>query len=126
MGMGEPLNNYKNVVTAVKSMLDRKRWKMRQERVTVSTVGVIPNMKKLTKDLPCVSLALSLHAPNQKMRTAIVPAAKSYPIRGLIDALDSHLMATVENKDDIDARKKVSKRKRVMIEYVMRKCDPEK
>lgn len=119
MGMGEPLNNYKNVVSAVKSMTDRKRWNMRQGRVTVSTVGVTPNMKKLTKDLPDVSLALSLHAPNQVMRTKIVPAAKSYPIEGLIDALDNHLMATIKNKDDVNARKMISKKKRVMIEYVM-------
>ena len=121
MGMGEPLNNFKNVVSAVKSMFQRKRWNMRQGRVTVSTVGVTPNMIKLTKEIPDVSLALSLHAPNQEMRSAIVPAAKSYSIEGLIDALDNHLMAKVKDKNDLEARKLASKKRRVMIEYVMRK-----
>eukprot|EP00815_Leptocylindrus_aporus_P012654 CAMPEP_0116073156 /NCGR_PEP_ID=MMETSP0322-20121206/15029_1 /TAXON_ID=163516 /ORGANISM="Leptocylindrus danicus var. apora, Strain B651" /LENGTH=276 /DNA_ID=CAMNT_0003562285 /DNA_START=444 /DNA_END=1274 /DNA_ORIENTATION=- len=117
--MGEPLNNFKNVVSAVKSMFQRKRWNMRQGRVTVSTVGVTPNMIKLTKEIPDVSLALSLHAPNQEMRSAIVPAAKSYSIEGLIDALDNHLMAKVKDKNDLEARKLASKKRRVMIEYVM-------
>ena len=78
-------------------------------------------MIKLTKEIPDVSLALSLHAPNQEMRSAIVPAAKSYSIEGLIDALDNHLMAKVKDKNDLEARKLASKKRRVMIEYVMRK-----
>ena len=116
--MGEPLNNYKNVVAAVRSMVERKQWNMRYDRVTVSTVGVIPNMKKLTKDLPHVGLALSLHAPNEEMRTKIVPTSKSYPIEGLIEALNNHLLATML-MNDMKRRKTISKKKKVMIEYVM-------
>lgn len=123
MGMGEPLNNYNNVVAAVRALLHPKLWNLRHTRVTVSTVGVTPNMKRLTKDLPEVALALSLHAPNQEMRSAIVPAAKSYPIKGLIDALDDHLMVNVKKKEDIEARKTASKKKKVMIEYVMLEGD---
>jgi hypothetical protein len=98
----------------------------------------------LTEDLPEVNLAVSLHAPNQTMRTAIVPSAKRYPIEELIDALDNHMMtfaskhqrrsiSSDENpqngeciepttiKDDytIDERIKESTRRRAMIEYVM-------
>jgi hypothetical protein len=91
-----------------------------------------------------VNLALSLHAPNQKMREAIVPAAKGTPIESLIEALDEHMMAfatrkLLENPQesssgsrtdqpggggqyDIDERVTASKKKRAMIEYVMREC----
>jgi len=119
---GEPLNNYNNVIGACRALIDCKRWNLAHGRVTVSTVGVTPKMRNLTRDLPEVSLALSLHAPNQAMRSAIVPAAKNYPIEGLIDALDAHMMAmSTKNgkkgggKDRIQA----SKRKRAMLEYVM-------
>lgn len=90
---------------------------------------------KLTRDLPEVNLALSLHAPNQKMREAIVPAAKGTPIESLIEALDEHMMALtkralLENpqsssngKEDREfnnvQRVTASKKKRAMIEYVM-------
>jgi sorting nexin-8 len=117
MGMGEPLDNYRNVVEACRAMLDRRRWNLAHGRVTVSTVGLISQMRKLTKDLPEVSLALSLHAPNQEARTAIVPTAARYPIEGLIDALDNHQRRSGEEDEPI----KESSRRRAMIEYVMRK-----
>lgn len=128
MGMGEPLNNYDNVVEACRGLIDRKRWNLSHGRVTVSTVGVTPKIHDLTRDLPEVSLALSLHAPNQEMRTKIVPAAKAYKIEGLIEALDRHMM--VYMAQDYDGarftkaqRIKESTRRRAMIEYVMRKCN---
>lgn len=141
--MGEPLNNYDNVVAACKGLVDCRRWNLRHERVTVSTVGVTPKIRKFTEDMPELALALSLHAPNQEARSAIVPAAKAYPIEGLIDALDNHMMSGFsaskkvlndvteqEGKDDQnnintvggyseEQRKSASKRKRAMIEYVM-------
>ena len=139
--MGEPLNNYDNVVAACKGLVDCRRWNLRHERVTVSTVGVTPKIRKFTEDMPELALALSLHAPNQEARSAIVPAAKAYPIEGLIDALDNHMMSGFsaskkvsndateqESKDDQnntvggyseEQRKNASKRKRAMIEYVM-------
>jgi adenine C2-methylase RlmN of 23S rRNA A2503 and tRNA A37 len=127
MGMGEPLNNYDNVVEACRSLIDHKRWHLAQGKVTVSTVGVTPRIRDLTRDLPQVNLALSLHAPNQKMRTEIVPAAKAYKIEGLIDALDNHMMAFLKkpsangNGDEFtpEQRLKESTKKRAMIEYVM-------
>ena len=81
--------------------------------MTVSTVGIISKIRKLTRELPEVSLALSLHAPNQEMREAIVPTAKNYPIQELVDALDAHM--NVYRK----TRSRLSARRRAMIEYVM-------
>lgn len=129
MGMGEPLNNYENVIEACRSMIDRRRWNLAYGRVTVSTVGVTPKMRRLTEELPEVNLALSLHAPNQPMREAIVPTAKMYPIQDMVDALDDHMMALVKSKSadgtfGADERKSASKRKRAMIEYVMCKFLP--
>jgi sorting nexin-8 len=139
MGMGEPLNNYANVLITCRTMIDRRVWNLAHNRVTVSTVGVTSRMRDLTRDLPEVNLALSLHAPNQNMREAIVPAAKGTPIESLIDALDEHMMAFTQRKllenpqdsernDDnvtngrefnTDERQTASKKKRAMIEYVM-------
>ncbi|KAL7496822.1 hypothetical protein ACHAWT_007111 [Skeletonema menzelii] len=132
MGMGEPLNNYHNVLAACKAMIDRRLWNLAHNRVTVSTVGVTSGMRDLTRDLPEVNLALSLHAPNQPMREKIVPSARGTPIESLIEALDSHMMALTKRKllenpqeDDkktdfnIEERQTASKKKRAMIEYVM-------
>ncbi|EEC42868.1 predicted protein [Phaeodactylum tricornutum CCAP 1055/1] len=107
MGMGEPLDNYSNVVEACRALIDRQRWNLAHGRVTVSTVGLVSQIRKLTAELPEVSLALSLHAPNQQDRQAIVPTAKHYPLEDLIDALDQHMMAYLQ------------KRTNPMIEYVM-------
>lgn len=144
MGMGEPLDNYSNVTEACRAMIDRNRWNLAHGRVTVSTVGLISQIRRLTKELPEVSLALSLHAPNQAARTAIVPTATRYPIEGLIDAVDAHMMAYVEKRrqrkrlehtesgesatvgdspanGDYTEEERIneSSRRRAMIEYVM-------
>ena len=102
-------------------MMDRKRWNLAQGRVTVSTVGLISQIRKLTMELPEVSLALSLHAPNQELRTSIVPTASRYPIEKLIDALDGHMLAYLKTRDVVtqEERIKESTRRRAMIEYVM-------
>lgn len=134
MGMGEPLDNYQNVVEACRALISRNRWNLAHGRVTVSTVGLTSQIRKLTRDLPQVSLALSLHAPNQAMRESIVPTAKRYPIESLIDALDDHMMAylnqrrerliregKLERKASYTAEERIqeSSRRRAMIEYVM-------
>jgi len=125
MGMGEPLDNYTNVVDACRALIDRKRWNLAHGRVTVSTVGIISRIRKLTAELPEVSLALSLHAPNQALRSAIVPTAKHYPIEELIDALDGHMMVYLKRRYpagtvfSAEQRIQESSRRRAMIEYVM-------
>ncbi len=124
--MGEPLNNFNNVIEACRGMIDRRRWNLSHNRVTVSTVGVTPKMRKLTEELPEVNLALSLHAPNQPMREAIVPTAKMYPIEDMVEALDEHMMALEKSRNGMygsEERKSASKKKRAMIEYVMLEGD---
>ena len=71
MGMGEPLNNYGSVCSAVKLLTDRQTFAMRRNHVTVSTVGIVPRMRSFADDLPGVSLALSMHAPTQEGRVRV-------------------------------------------------------
>lgn len=129
MGMGEPLDNYTNVVDACRALIDRKRWNFAHGRVTVSTVGLIKQIRRLTEELPEISLALSLHAPNQEMRSAIVPTAKNFFISDLIDALDGHMMAYLKKRYptgtvfSAEQRIQESSRRRAMIEYVMLEGD---
>ncbi|KAI3931892.1 hypothetical protein MKW98_012302 [Papaver atlanticum] len=86
MGMGEPLNNYTNVVEAVRSMIGYP-FQISPRKITVSTVGIIPAIKKLHDDLPSVNLAVSLHAPDQKLRCQIMPTAASFSLDKLMDSL---------------------------------------
>jgi sorting nexin-8 len=129
MGMGEPLDNYTNVVEACRALIDRKRWNLAHGRVTVSTVGLVKQIRRLTEELPEISLALSLHAPNQEMRSAIVPTAKNFYINDLIDALDGHMMAYLKKRHpagtvfSAEQRIQESSRRRAMIEYVMLEGD---
>jgi 23S rRNA (adenine2503-C2)-methyltransferase len=90
MGMGEPLANYDNVVSALKIMLDDKAYGLSRRRVTVSTSGLVPAIEKLKNDCP-VSLAISLHAPNDFIRDEIVPINKKYPLKALLASCDSYL-----------------------------------
>ena len=79
MGMGEPLANYKHVVHALEMMLDDNIYGLSRRKVTLSTSGLVPAIQKLSLDCP-VSLAISLHAPNNKIRDEIVPINKKYPL----------------------------------------------
>ena len=83
MGMGEPLANYKHVVHALEMMLDDNIYGLSRRKVTLSTSGLVPAIEKLSLDCP-VSLAISLHAPNNKIRDEIVPINKKYPLDMLI------------------------------------------
>jgi 23S rRNA (adenine2503-C2)-methyltransferase len=85
MGMGEPLANFDNVVTALNIMLDDNAYGLSRRRVTVSTSGLVPAMDRLREECP-VALAVSLHAPNDALRDVIVPINKKYPLRELMAA----------------------------------------
>ena len=85
MGMGEPLQNYAQLLPALKVMLDDHAYGLSRRRVTVSTSGVVPMMDRLGKDCP-VALAVSLHAPNDALRDNLVPLNKKYPIEELLEA----------------------------------------
>jgi len=90
MGMGEPLNNFGPVVSAMSIMLDDLAYGLSRRRVTLSTSGVVPNIRKLKEALP-VALAVSLHAPNDALRSRIMPINDAYPIAALLDACRDYL-----------------------------------
>lgn len=90
MGMGEPLLNYDNVVRAMGIMLDDYGYGLSKRRITLSTAGVIPALRQLREDCD-VSLAVSLHAPDDLLRDQLVPLNKKYPIRELLDACKDYV-----------------------------------
>lgn len=85
MGMGEPLLNFENVVTALDLMLDDNAYGLSRRRVTLSTSGIVPAMDRLGERCP-VALAVSLHAPNDGLRDILVPVNKKYPLKELLAA----------------------------------------
>ena len=85
MGMGEPLQNYAQLLPALRVMLDDHGYGLSRRRVTVSTSGVVPIMDRLAQDCP-VALAVSLHAPVDSLRSDLVPLNKKYPIAELLAA----------------------------------------
>jgi 23S rRNA (adenine2503-C2)-methyltransferase len=104
MGMGEPLANFENVVTAMRLMLDDHAYGLSRRRVTVSTAGLVPGIDRLREECP-VSLAVSLHAPNDELRNELVPINRKYPIKELLASCLRYVEA--------------APRGYVMFEYVM-------
>ena len=92
MGMGEPLNNFGPVTDAMEVMLDDFAYGLSRRRVTLSTSGVVPHIRKLKERLP-VALAVSLHAPNDAIRSRIMPINDAYPIGPLLEACRDYLEA---------------------------------
>ena len=90
MGMGEPLANFDNTVKALRLMLDDNAYGLSRRRVTVSTSGLVPVMDRLADECP-VALAVSLHAPNDKLRDELVPINRKYPLRELMAACNRYL-----------------------------------
>ncbi len=90
MGMGEPLLNYSNTVSALRLMLDDQAYGLSRRRVTVSTSGIVPAMDRLREDCP-VALAVSLHAPNDALRDRLVPINQKYPLKELLSACRRYL-----------------------------------
>jgi 23S rRNA (adenine2503-C2)-methyltransferase len=90
MGMGEPLANYENTLKALRLMLDDNAYGLSRRRVTVSTSGLVPVMDRLADDCP-VALAVSLHAPNDRLRDELVPINRKYPLIELMAACTRYL-----------------------------------
>ncbi len=90
MGMGEPLLNFDNTVSALRLMLDDRAYGLSRRRVTVSTSGIVPAMDRLREECP-VALAVSLHAPNDKLRDELVPINQKYPLKELLSACRRYL-----------------------------------
>lgn len=106
MGMGEPLLNFDNVVAAMDIMMDDLAYGLSKYRVTLSTSGLIPEMFNLKAVSP-VSLAVSLHAPNDELRNELVPINKKYPLEQLMQVCKNYFSA--------------EKKRQVTFEYVMLK-----
>ncbi|MEM7304581.1 MAG: 23S rRNA (adenine(2503)-C(2))-methyltransferase RlmN [Pseudomonadota bacterium] len=105
MGMGEPLLNLTNVLPSIRLLLDDYAYGLGKRKVTVSTSGVVPKIDELSKTID-VSLAISLHAPNDEIRNELVPLNRKYPISELLAACKRYL----KNKD---------RKESVTFEYVM-------
>ncbi|TAK84544.1 MAG: 23S rRNA (adenine(2503)-C(2))-methyltransferase RlmN [Betaproteobacteria bacterium] len=90
MGMGEPMLNLDHVIPALRLMLDDNAYGLSRRRVTVSTSGVIPGIDRLRDECP-VALAVSLHAPNDRLRDELVPVNRKYPLSALIAACNRYL-----------------------------------
>jgi 23S rRNA (adenine2503-C2)-methyltransferase len=85
MGMGEPLANYKNVLPVVELLLDDLAFGLSRRRVTISTAGLVPQIRRLAHDCN-IALAVSLHAPDDELRDQLVPINRRHPIAELLDA----------------------------------------
>jgi 23S rRNA (adenine2503-C2)-methyltransferase len=92
MGMGEPLLNFDNVVTAMDLMLEDLAYGLSKRRVTLSTSGVVPALDRLA-EVSEVSLAVSLHAPNDELRNELVPINRKYPIAVLLESCRNYMAA---------------------------------
>jgi 23S rRNA (adenine2503-C2)-methyltransferase len=103
MGMGEPLLNFDNVLAAIHLMQDDFAYALSKRRVTLSTAGVVPGLERLA-EVTDISLALSLHAPDDLLREKLVPLNRKYPIREVLQACRAYVGEG---------------RRRVTIEYVM-------
>ena len=99
MGMGEPLLNYDAVIESAKIMKHQNSYGLSRKRITISTSGIVPKINELSRDID-VSLAISLHAPDDKLRDEIVPINKKYPIKQLIKACKDYL-SHFESKKNI-------------------------
>ena len=90
MGMGEPLHNYDAVMQAIAILRDSAGLSLGADKITVSTVGVVPGIRRLTAERQPVRLAVSLHGATQAERAALIPVARKWPLDELIDACREH------------------------------------
>ena len=86
MGTGEPMDNYDNIVRFVRLLSDENGLNISQRNITVSTCGLVPKIRQLAEEDLAITLAISLHAPNQAKRAELMPIANTYEIHELIDA----------------------------------------
>lgn len=97
MGMGEPLLNFDNVMDAVNIMMEDVAYGLSKRKVTISTSGVVPAIDRL-KDFTDASLAISLHAPNDALRSQIMPINKKYPIAELLRAVSGYMESLSDSR----------------------------
>lgn len=104
MGMGEPLLNYEQVLSAIKILNDPDGFNLGARHFSISTVGIPEGIKKLSHEKLQINLALSLHATTDELRSRLIPVNQKYPIQQLFKAIDNYLQLT---------------RRQVMIEYIL-------
>ncbi|MDP3051967.1 MAG: 23S rRNA (adenine(2503)-C(2))-methyltransferase RlmN [bacterium] len=104
MGMGEPFLNYQNVMEAIKILNDKDGFNLGARHFSISTVGIVEGIRKLAEEKLQINLAISLHAPDDNLRSELMPINKKYPIKEILKAADDYIKKT---------------RRRVMFEYIM-------
>jgi 23S rRNA (adenine2503-C2)-methyltransferase len=104
MGMGEPFANYEAVMDAVRLLHDPRGFALGHRHITISTVGLVPQIDRFTAEGLQVNLAISLHAPNDELRRRLMPVNRKYPLKELMAACERYITAT---------------RRKVFFEYVV-------
>lgn len=104
MGIGEPFDNYDNVMDFIRIITSNKGIDLGSRHITVSTCGIVPGINKFMEDFNQVNLAISLHAPNDTIRNKIMPISKAYPLEELMTTIKKYLKTT---------------NRRVTFEYIM-------
>lgn len=94
MGMGEPMHNYRNVWTALRRLTDGDSFGLGARHITLSTVGLIPMIDRMAEEGLQIALAVSLHAPNDDLRTSLVPINSRYPVDDLLAAVQRYIDRT--------------------------------
>ena len=104
MGIGEPFDNYDNIMNFIRIVTSNKGIDMGSRHITVSTCGIIPGINKFMEDFNQVNLAISLHAPNDELRNKIMPISKAYKLKDLMTTIKTYIKKT---------------NRRVTFEYIM-------
>ncbi len=104
MGMGEPLLNYEATLAAVRRLVDRRGFQMGQRRMTLSTVGIVPGIRRLAREGLQINLAVSLHAATDELRSQLMPINRRYGLDALMEAIGEYIART---------------KRRVMFEWVL-------
>jgi len=104
MGMGEPLANYAATWQAIETLSDERGYNLGARRITLSTVGLVPGIRRLAEEELPINLAVSLHAADDELRNQLVPASRRYPLAELMKAIQAYVLKT---------------RRRVTFEYAL-------
>lgn len=104
MGMGEPFLNYDNVMSAIRVLNNKDYFNISARSISVSTSGIIPGIEKFANEGLQLNLAISLHAPNSKLRSELMPVNKTFPMEKVLQAVDKYIKKT---------------KRKAMFEYVL-------
>ncbi len=94
MGMGEPMHNYDNVMAAIRILNDQKGLALGARHISISTCGIVAGINRMADEPLQVNLAVSLHAPNDELRTKLMPVNRAYPLGRLMPAIDAYIAKT--------------------------------